>query len=500
VTSGATQGVALPRGYTASSFFHHVLQEAAVQFPAVLGSAALPGSAGAFKKSYADALVRFEAARASAPERVEIARFIARRTQEQLQFVSGDHSRALDEHLQERVESPELTRTAFTGAPGLVPEVPFEGRVYRGREILALAEHLRERRHITIAAVAALRFVLDRCDANGGALDLRGHRFAVLGAGAELSPAAIWLRAGAEVLWIDLQPPAARIGSGSELAGTLVQSAANDLLKQPRELLAAVRRFAEDGPVHLCMLAYAGGASQEWRLGAAMNAIARQLEPRHVRSLSCFVSPTTAAHVYPEDIAAAQERFAARPGWHSALMAVGALPTPGHVQSGEATVARAIVSIQGLSYQAAQYVSKMVTAESFAVYGLDLSSETRRPVTVSANVAGITRTRSLSHPVFQAAFVGAPAFGVQIFDPETTRALNGLLILHDLLNPHAPGAAGVEALPTQKARGLLSQQVHGGIYCLPYALEPAIRAAAVIGMARKPSVLFAGKRGRDLTF
>jgi hypothetical protein len=491
VTSPGTQGVALPRGFSASSFFHHVLHEATAAFPAVLGPAKLPASAGAFKKRYADALVRFEAARAGAEERVDIARFIASRTHQQLQYVSGDRSVPLHDHLAERAPLPTLTRTAFEGRPGLVPEVPFQGRVYRGREVLELAELLRERRHITIAGVAALRWIVERCDSNGGTLDLRGHRFAVLGAGAELSPAGLWLRAGAEVLWIDLQPPSVRIGDLHELAGTLVQSPANDLLKQPRELLAALRRFAEAGPVHLCMLAYAGGASQEWRLGAAMNAIARRLDPRSVQSLSCFVSPTTAAHVYPEDIEAAKERFAARPGWHSALMAIGALPTPGHVPAGEGAVARAIVSIQGLSYQAAQYVSKMTAAETFAVYGLDLEGEARRPVTVSANVAGITRTRSLSHPVFQAAFVGAPSFGVQIFEPETTRALNGLLILHDVLNPHAPGAAGVEALPTQKARALLSQQVHGGIYCLPYALEPAIRAAAVIGMGKKPSVLFA---------
>jgi hypothetical protein len=80
---------------------------------------------------------------------------------------------------------------------------------------------------------------------------------------------------------------------------------------------------------------------------------------------------------------------------------------------------------------------------------------------------------------------------VRIFEPATTRALNGLLVLHDLLNPEAPGAAGrAFASEQHKARALLSQQVHGGIYNLPYELEPAIRASAVIGMTSKPSVLF----------
>ena len=79
----STQGVALPRGFTGFELLHHVLREAASEYPAVLGPARLPESANAFKNSYAEALVRFEAARAASDQRVEIARFIARRTQEQ---------------------------------------------------------------------------------------------------------------------------------------------------------------------------------------------------------------------------------------------------------------------------------------------------------------------------------------------------------------------------------------------------------------------------------
>src|SRR5204862_6492784 len=137
----------------------------------------------------------------------------------------------------------------------------------------------------------------------------------------------------------------------------------------------------------------------------------------------------------------------------------------------------------------AQYIGKLAAAETFAVYGNDLNGDTPRPITVSANVAGITRTRSLSHPLFRAAFIGAPYFGVRIFEPDTTRALSGLLILHDLLNPHAPGAAARQFGDARtKAARLLSQQVHGGIYGLPYVLEHAIRVAALIGMGSRPDV------------
>jgi hypothetical protein len=62
--------------------------------------------------------------------------------------------------------------------------------------------------------------------------------------------------------------------------------------------------------------------------------------------------------------------------------------------------------------------------------------------------------------------------------------------LHDLLCPTAPGAAAVQPSdPRLKASLLVSQQVHGGIYSLPFVLEHAIRAAAVIGMAKQPSLL-----------
>ena len=65
------------------------------------------------------------------------------------------------------------------------------------------------------------------------------------------------------------------------------------------------------------------------------------------------------------------------------------------------------------------------------------------------------------------------------------------MILHDLLHTAAPSAALVQPSdPRLKASLLLSQQVHGGIYSMPYVLEHAIRAAAVIGMGSQPSLLF----------
>ena len=475
-----------------------MLLTAAERFPQVFDTADFPRNAGAFKREYGAHLARFEAARVGAPERLEIARSIVRDAQSALEF--ADHGRRipLSEHFAETPAEVALETRKLGEAPGLRLDVPFEGKRYRGSEVRQLIELLTEQQQITFRARDALRFMVDYIEQQGGVLDLRGHSFALLGAGAELAPTRLLLAAGARVLWVDLADPApwlsrndARNGQ-DDLSGTLFQApGASHLLENPAVVAQAIRRFAsENGPLHLGMFAYAPGASQEWRLGAAMNAIASQLDPSSVRSVSLLVSPTSAVTLQPECVEAARAQLANAPRWKSALCLTGALRAPGHYSAGDEHVALATVSVQGLSYQAAQYISKVLAAEGYAVCGLDPRNARREPLTVSANVAGITRTRSMAHPIFQAAFAGASSFGVRIFDPETTRALSGLLILHDLLNPTAPGAAAVQpADPRLKASALHSQQVHGGLYNLAYVLENAIRVAALIGMGRDPSVL-----------
>jgi hypothetical protein len=486
-----SRGVVLPSQHTGSSLFHAVLVAAAAEYPEPLAAAGLPEQPSAWKRNYGTLLARFEAQRVSSPRRVEIARFIQRSAQAALQFAEQGQTQPLADYLAGPESAPELQSIACGAAPSLRAEVPLDGKLYRGREVIDLVDRLAEAGDMTSAAQKGLRWIVEHIEAGGGILDLRAERFAMLGAGAELAATAMLLRAGASVLWVDLADPARWLSKQGMQSGTVVHAdGAHNLLEQPRAVRAAIERFAADGgPVHLGLFAYASGASQEWRLGASMNAIASHLDPQIVKSVSMLVSPTTVPSLQPESVRAAERQLAAEPLWKSALWRAGLLPKPGRYAANGTQIGLATVSVQGLSYQAAQYISKLAAAESFAVYGTSWDGDASAPVTVSANVAGITRTRSLSHPLFAAAFVGAPRFGVRIFDPETTRALSGLLILHDLLNPAAPGSAGSQAAPAAKAAALLSQQVHGGIYNLPYPLEQAIRVAALIGMGQKPSVL-----------
>ncbi|HEY6881697.1 MAG TPA: hypothetical protein VI299_26905 [Polyangiales bacterium] len=472
-----TEAVVLPAGYTGSSLFHSVLTQTAARYPNVFASVAPPTSAAAFKRDYGTILARFEAARVRAPERVAIAREIVRVAQEALQFGVEGTTVPLREYLRERAPAPVLERSAGFGS-GLPIELPFEGRTYRGKQGIEVLDRLRQAYQLSEGAYAALKWIMEQEH-----VDLRGERFVLLGAGAELAPTEFLLRAGAEVLWIDVSDPgrARALGSLTHAPGV------GNLLEQPREIAAAIRAFADGAPVHIGMYAYAPGASKEWRLGAAMNAIVASLEPALLRSVSLLISPTTPAVLSEDTLQAAELRKANSPLWQRLLTRSGLTVEPGWLRFEDTCISLSTVALQGLSYQAAQYISKIAAAEMYAVYGTALPAEAPRPLKVSANVAGITRTRSLSHPLFNAAFLGASQFGVRIFDPATTRALSGLLMLHDLLNPSAPTARAESAL--DKARAVSSQPIHGGIYGLPWELEGVIRVAAVVGLANRPTIL-----------
>lgn len=476
-----TDGVVLANAETGSSFFHRVLSDAVGVFPTAFGDAKLPMSSKAFKAGYGDAVSRFEAARIASPQRLDIARHLQRATASSLGFSKGGVVRSLAEALRDDVAAPATDTASPTGTPGLRPEVPLDDRIYRGAEVFEAIDAMQAAHHLTHAAARGLRWVVQEAERRGGKLDLSGEKFALLGASAELSPVSLLLEAGATVRWIDVKAPTVASGAGRVIS----TRGGDDLLSNPLAVAAALREFAKDGPVHVGLFAYAPGASRELRLAGVMDALVRALGPSVVKSVSMFISPTSPGEVQVEDHDAAEALKRSPKWWMRGAAMSGALKGPGSYGG----VARGVISLQGAGYQAAQYLTKIIAAESLAIDGLD-----GKAVTLSANVAGITNTRSLSHPLFQIAFQGAPAFGVRIFEPPLTRAVSGLLMLHDLLNPEAPGAAAVShASPLERAKAVRSEQIHGSVYDLPWQFESCVKTAAVVGMGTKPSVLF--KRG-----
>lgn len=495
---GATpHGVVLSPGLTGSRLFVEVLAEGARRFPRVLGGVRLPDDQGTFKQSFPEVLVRYEAHRAASAERVEVARALAAALRERLFFRDGDRLVPLAEHLIDdaRAHEPGLRAIGGRGEPRGEVVIPWRGATYGGADgVDAIAEAMRGAHLMTDDARRGLGWVArERLGATAAGLDLRGERFALLGAGAELAPTELLLAAGAEVLWIDRAPPPERL-RGGDYAGRLWVmdgDGACDLLATPeraRQAIIALSRAGDGAPVHLGLYAYAPGKGRELRLAAAMDAIARSLPRGVVRSVALLVSPTTPGEVQPEDRAAAEGRRSRAARWKRTLERAGLLPPNAHEVVGDVAIARSIVSLQGAAYQAAQYLAKMMAAEAMLADGI-----AGAPVAVSANVAGITATRSLLHPLFQAAFLGAPHFGIEIYEPATTRLVSGLLMLHDVLHDRAPGAPQAGDVPASeqagRARRLAAQTVHGGCRALPWVLEPTIRVGAVLGLGKRPGLL-----------
>lgn len=464
-TEQRTGSVELAGGESASGMLHAVLTNAVRDFPQVFSELSWPADGKAFRGAYPYVLPDFEAARLASSQRGDIAARIVDDLAERIIWREGEAEVALSAALQQDVASPPLACHTFDGAPGWQPSVVYQGRRWQADEFAELGRVLTERRVITAAAGRAFSWLQSQALHNGQ-LDLSGRRIAVLGGGAEMAPTRFWLRAGADVLWIDTVPPPPQWFDDAAMSGRLFWCEAGaDLLRQPREVRAMLLAFADGHPLDLGLYAYAPGQARELRLTGVMNALVDSLPEAVVGSVTILVSPTTPTELSAEDLAAMQARDDNRPTWEALLTGLGLMARGGSARRGDAAATRTVVSIQGVSYQAAQYVSKILTAERWAARGLR----------VSANTAAITRTRSMTHPVFTAAFGGAAAFGVETMAPRQSRCLNGLLAVHDWLHPQRPVPG--------------SLRVHGGIHTLPYLLESALRIAAAIGFVRSPRLI-----------
>ena len=455
---------------SASAFLARRLQDAAERFPAPFAGLELPSDASRFRRTYPDLLADFEARRAAAPERVEIARAMAADTRAALCFGTAERSVPLSDALNEPAPPLPLVEESAARWLGWTPSFVYRGQRHQGTAIADVAQALADRALITAPAAQALRGLL-RERFTDGTVDLRGRSVVALGAGAEMAATRHFLEAGADLLWLDRVPVPDELRASGRAGGRLLTTEQPvDLLRRPAEALAAIRHYAgTEGPVDLCLYAYAPGQLRELTLTGVMNAIVDALDPSLVASITLLVSPTTPIALTPQDVEAITDRHARRPGWEALLASIGLLGRgAGHVSAGGGNAIRSVVAIQGASYQAAQYLGKVLQAEAWA----DPAGPSRR---VSANTAAITKTRSLDHPVFAAAFGGAGAFGVETFTPRQSRCLNGLLTVADWLSETLPEPGRV--------------RVHGGIHTLPYPLEPALRMAATFGFARSPRLL-----------
>ncbi len=457
-----SQGVQLLDGQSASNLFHRILRETAGKFADLEKFANLSSDPKLFKRGYVEQLPEFEAVRLSASNRNEIAATLHQALLDALVFHEGDKVQSLQAYLENPGQPVSLVARSGSGAAAWQFKLNVDGQNWHSLQ--ELAEWLVSRHVMNSAAGEALTWLHRQVLTQGG-LDLNDRKIVVFGAGAEMASTRLFLEAGAHVLWLDMVAPPADL-LASEFPGTLTWTEQPlDLLLRPADVLATILDYAGNDPVDLCLYAYAPGQARELRLTGAMSALVEAIPESQVQSITMLVSPTTTSELSARDVMDIETRRRTAPLWEKSLGRLGLMGRPGVASCRYAAVTRTLVNIQGASYQAAQYLGKLMTAEAWHGRGFR----------VSANTAAITQTRSLDHPVFDAAFGGARALQVETFTPHQSQTINGLLTVHDWLASERPVPGKV--------------RVHGGIHTLPYPLDKALRIAAAIGFARSPGLL-----------
>jgi hypothetical protein len=223
---------------------------------------------------------------------------------------------------------------------------------------------------------------------------------------------------------------------------------------------------AADGPLVLGNYVYADGAANV-RVASAVDALTVRLQARRPDAALAFLATPTDVFAVPGDAVAQSARaFASRSlaarlgGWLSG----GRLLRRAYPPGADPGIFDGLVPQQGPNYVLAKRVQRWR-----ATVARDGGA------TVSMNVAPPTRTRSVTkNRALAAAYAGAHRFGLEVFEPATTKVLMAALLVHDL---HT-GGGPAQAHPWQDEA---HQAAHGRLWRIAYSPRTALGLAAVLG-------------------
>ena len=252
----------------------------------------------------------------------------------------------------------------------------------------------------------------------------------MIGAGSEIGPLAPLCAWGADVLAVDLPDErvwarvreTAQAGSGTVRMPLAADGTAGlDVVADPAATRAWLAAELGDSTPVLGMYGYADGGAHVL-LSGAFDAIAAGIGSRRPDAAIAFLATPTDAYVVPDRaVAQARAAYRARRLRRVAqaplkLASGGRLYRPAYENgAGEAPVADALIEQQGPNYAIAKRLQRW--------QGLLAAADGRQ---VSFNVAPATLTRSVTkNRVLAAAYAGARHFGIEIFEPATTRTADG---------------------------------------------------------------------------
>ncbi len=382
----------------------------------------------------------------------------------------------------------ELAAVHVAGAGTAEPElaVPYRGERLSGDALLRQLDAWVGAGVIESSCADAVRAVA----ASPEWLALPGRTVVALGAGAEVGPLPVLLSWGARVIGVDLPSPAiwdrvletarrsggtllvpvadAKPGrDGDDFAGDLTQRAGFDLaddIPAVADWLAGL-----DGPLVLGNYVYADGAANV-RVASAVDALTLRLQAERRDLALAFLATPTDVFAVPGDAVAQSARAYADRSSANKLgrgllqsLSGGRLLRPAYTPGSDPGICDSLVAQQGPNYALAKRLQRWR-----ATVARDGGTA------VSMNVAPPTRTRSVTrNRVLAAAYAGAHRFGVEVFEPATTKTLMAALLVHDL---HAgPPAAGH---PWQDEAHAAA---HGGLWRMAYTPRSALALAALLG-------------------
>jgi hypothetical protein len=382
----------------------------------------------------------------------------------------------------------ELTAVEVTGGGTAERElaVPYRGERLSGDALLRQLDAWVAAGIIESSCADAVRTVA----ASPGWLALPGRTVVVLGAGAEVGPLPVLLGWGARVIGIDLPRPAIWdrvLETAKRSGGTLLVPVADakpgqagadsgeDLTQRAGfDLAGDIPAVADwlaglDGPLVLGNYVYADGAANV-RVASAVDALTVRLQAeRRDLALAFLATPTDVFAVPADAVAQSARAYAGRSATNKLgrgllrSLSGGRLLRPAYPPGSDPGICDSLVAQQGPNYALAKRLQRWR-----ATVARDGGAA------VSMNVAPPTRTRSVTrNRVLAAAYAGAGRFGVEVFEPATTKALMAALLVHDL---HAGPPAG--AHPWQDEAYAAA---HGGLWRIAYAPRSALALAALLG-------------------
>ena len=359
-------------------------------------------------------------------------------------------------------------------------ELPFGTDLLRGAALHRQLDRWVAAGIVEPSLAEAVRLVM----ANPDWLRLDGHRVALLGAAAQMSPLGPLTRWGADVALVDVPRPqlwdriraTVRVGAGRAVLPHVGNEAGLDVVADTPELRSWLAELT--GPLTIASYTYLDGA-QHVLVNAAIDAVVGDLQHRGDVSLGFLATPTD---VFSVPMAAVEE---SRRRWRSTAMQRATsfvsrqrLMTPNYPDTlhrgdgRDVGINDCLVLQQGPNYALAKHLQRWRA----------LTARANGTLT-SMRVAPTTRTRSvMSNRALAAAYEGSPRFGLEVFAPETASTLMATLLVHDLCNPQSPANPAVDlAHPDDQ---LMHAAAHAGLWRTAYAPRSVLPLAVLRGLPR----------------